>query len=479
MQQPQPIRFKMKNYLLLAGVLLCTFSSFAQTKQTPEVPSPIIFIYDASGSMWGQMEGKTKMEIASSVLSTSINDFAENQKISLVAYGHRKKGDCRDVEMLVPISNTSKSEVASAVKNIKPLGMTPLAYSAEEVIGQLRTSKQKATIVLITDGIESCDGDICKVVSAAKKEGIDFKLHIVGFGLKASETEQLKCAAKAGDGNYYDAADASGLGDAMTEVAGQTVDMPKGNLGVYVLKNGKPLDAQVQAYMAGTKNKVDQGRTYADTTYLYLPQGTYDLDVWQHSLNAISPVSIKNIKTANDQITYKTVSLDGAKLNLSISNNGTLWDSQIGVQTPEGKNVIGSRTYGKEKELQVDAGTYNIQLIARTVHGLEATHMLKDITVGNGEVTKASHDFKTGIAIIGGTLNGEPFDVGIRIKDIATGENIYGGRTYKKNKEIILTLGTYEVTLVEHGVYNSSAKSAVFNIEVKQGETVTEIRDVN
>ena len=69
-------------------------------------------------------------------------------------------------------------------------------------------------------------------------------------------------------------------------------------------------------------------------------------------------------------------------------------------------------------------------------------------------------------------------DVGIRIKDTTAGESVYGGRTYKENKKLILTPGSYEVTLVEHGVYNKAAKSAQFTIEVKQGETITEIHEV-
>ena len=126
----------MKRFFYFVGVILFTISAMGQTKQNPEVPAPIIFIYDASGSMWGQMEGKTKQEIAASVLATSIDNFAENQQIGLVAYGHRKKGDCTDVETLLPLTNTSKSDVTTAVKNIKPLGKTPLAFSAEKVIDQ-------------------------------------------------------------------------------------------------------------------------------------------------------------------------------------------------------------------------------------------------------------------------------------------------------------------------------------------------------
>ncbi len=316
----------MKRLLFSLLIAFYAIAVTGQTKMAPEVPSPIIFIYDASGSMWGQLNGKSKMEIAGSVLSQSIDQFAENQRIGLVVYGHRNKSDCKDVETLLPMNNSSKAKVSSSIQNIKPLGKTPLALSATTVIDQLRSSKEKATIVLITDGIESCDGNICDVVAAAKKEGIDFKLHIVGFGLKSGETEQLQCAAHAGDGNYYDAADASGLGTALNEVATQTIDKPAGNLGVYVIKEGKPIDADVQAYAAGTKNKADYGRTYKDTAYLYLPQATYDLEVGQHSINAITPVVLKNVRTSNDKMTYKTIGLDGAKLKFwlkTMENFGT------------------------------------------------------------------------------------------------------------------------------------------------------------
>lgn len=465
----------MKKLILL---LVCVFGFGYAIQAQEDQPSPIIFIYDASGSMWGQLQGKTKMEIASEVLAASINTLPENQNLGLVAYGHRKKGDCSDVEFLIEMDNLSKTKVVSELQKIKPLGKTPLAYAAELVLEKLRVSKEKATIILITDGIESCNGNICDLVQNAKTEGIDFKLHIVGFGLKESETEQLTCAANAGEGQYYDASDAGGLSEGLLEATSETIDAPKGNLGVFVLKEGKPLDAYVQAYTAGTKNKVVLKRTYKDTAFLFLPKASYDLEIWQHSKSAISPVVVKNVETFEDKIAYKTVSMDGAKLKLLISNNGTLWDSNIGVKTIEGKNVIGGRTYGKEKELQIDPGTYNIEVIGRTLHGLEATSILKNVQVGSGEVTEISHDFKTGIAIIGGTYGGEAFDVGIKIVDAATKEAVYGGRTYKKNKEILLITGTYIVSIYEHGVYNSSAKGTEFTMEIKEGETVTEIREI-
>jgi Ca-activated chloride channel family protein len=288
--------------------ILCLLIFFSTvTAQEPSAPSPILFIYDASGSMWGQLEGKTKKEIASEVLTSTVNKLPDNQNIGLIAYGHRNKSDCQDVEFIVDINNPDKSKVNSAVKRIHPLGKTPLAYSASQAFSSLRSSGTKATIILITDGIESCDGNICNVVTAAKSEGIDFKLHIVGFGLKEGETELLECAAHAGGGKYYDAADASVLGDVLTEATTETVDVGPGNFSVYTVKNELPVDGLVTAYKAGTKEKVDGRRTYGDTVYLSLPAGMYDLEVSALENSRLEPIFLDRVESFYDKISHQNI----------------------------------------------------------------------------------------------------------------------------------------------------------------------------
>ncbi|HNP66639.1 MAG TPA: VWA domain-containing protein [Aequorivita sp.] len=461
----------MKQLAVIFCALIFSFQSNSQTKQAPEVPSPIIFIYDASGSMWGQMEGKTKMEIASSVLSSSIDNFAENQKIGLVAYGNRKKGDCQDVETLIPITNTSKSQVASAVKSIKPLGMTPLAYSAEMVIDQLRKSKEKATIVLITDGIESCDGNICDVVKAAKKEGIDFKLHIVGFGLKAGETAQLECAAKAGDGHYYDAADASGLSEAMTEVASETVDKPKGNHGVYATMNGKPIDALVTAYKAGTKNKAGGTRTYRDTSFVYLPQETYDLEIRPLENSRVEPIVLKDIRTSNDKKTYSIISFDGGKFAVSTTNNGEGWDCTVKILNADGKTVGGGRTYGRTKEFELNAGTYSIVLQAINLNGTDTKATVENNVITGGETTDVAYNFESGTLEVLPMGGGKLIDCTVNVIEVNSRTSVGGGRSYDHGVKMNINPGTYEIkvrALKKTGF--SGDKSTT--ITVKKGEDV-------
>lgn len=461
----------MKHATLFLLTVLCAIHFTAQTRQAPEVPSPIIYIYDASGSMWGQMQGKTKMEIAASVLSKSINDYAENQQISLVAYGHREKGDCRDVETLIPISNTSKSKVANAVNAIKPLGKTPLAFAAETVIDQLRTSKQKATIVLITDGIESCDGNICDVVKASKAEGIDFKLHIVGFGLKKGETEQLVCAAKEGDGNYYDAADASKLGDAMSEVATQTIDREEGNFGVYAVKNNEPIDAWVRAYKAGTDEQVNTLRTYGETRYMYLPAGIYDLEV-NPLASDVKAIKVTNVESFDHKKTEKTVSFDGGIIAVTTTNNDEGWDTMVKVLGQDGKQVASKRTYGSSKELEVNPGTYTVTFQALVMKGTETFHESTPIVVEAGKTVSVAHNFATGKVALYATVGDDQIDTIVNFKDSATGKNIDSKRTYTKGAQFLLNPGTYTVKVQPLGIHKGKSAQTL-TMTVNKGETIS------
>lgn len=457
------------------SMLLCVFGALlslnAQTKQNPEVPSPIIFIYDASGSMWGQMQGKTKMEIASSVLSSSLNELPTNQKVGLVAYGHRKKGDCEDVEFLVNVANGTTSEITSALKQIKPLGMTPLAYSATQVINKLRQSKDKATIILITDGIESCNGNICEVVKAAKAEGIDFKLHIIGFGLKAGETEQLVCAAKAGDGMYYDAADASGLGDVLNEAVIETVDKPKGNFGVYATKNGVPIDAYVKAYAAGTKNEAGTLRTYGETRYMYLHTGQFDLVVTPLASD-VKSITVLNVKNIEEEMTVENVSFDGGKFKVSAFNNAEGWDAMVKVIDSDGKVAASTRTYGVEKVMEVNPGTYTLSFQALVMEGLNTLFKTEEFTIKAGEQTVVSHEFDTGFANIYPKSGGAFIDCVVTVVEVNSKTNVAGSRSYTKGCEFMLNPGTYTIKVVPLGVHKAKAPQ-IFNVDVKKGATVS------
>ncbi len=447
------------------------FQINAQDKH--ESPSPIIFIYDASGSMWGQMQDKTKMEIAAGVLSTSVNNLLDNQKIGFVAYGHRKKGDCKDVEFLVDVENGTKSEVNRSIKGIKPLGKTPLAYSALRVIDKLRKTKLKATIILVTDGIESCGGNICDVIKVAKKEGIDFKLHIIGFGLKDADTQQLRCAAEAGDGNYYDAADAGGLGDVLNEATTTTVDEPDGNVSVYTLKNGIAIDAMVKAYDIVSKRKPISVRTYRDTAYFYLPPSKYNFEVMPLEGTDVNMITVSNIESFEDKIIHKTISFDGGKLGITTTNNGKDWDCIVKLIDQNGKVVASSRTYNAPKEMEVNPGTYKVTIQAlATMEGLDTYTEFENVKIESGGITPISYDFKTGDFEIFTKVGSENIDTIVSIKEVNSSKNVAGSRTYLRGAKFLLNPGSYEVKVQPLGDHKGK-NPQTFTMKVRQGELTT------
>ena len=85
-----------------------------------------IIVLDASGSMWGQIDGRPKVDIARETLRTVLQSVPADMELGLMAYGHREKGSCADIELVVPPAAGSAAAITSAADMMKFLGKTPL-----------------------------------------------------------------------------------------------------------------------------------------------------------------------------------------------------------------------------------------------------------------------------------------------------------------------------------------------------------------
>ena len=70
---------------------------------------------------------------------------------------------------------------------MKFLGKTPLTEAVRQAASTLKSTEAKATVILITDGIETCEADPCALGAELEASGVDFTAHVVGFGLTAEE----------------------------------------------------------------------------------------------------------------------------------------------------------------------------------------------------------------------------------------------------------------------------------------------------
>lgn len=188
----------------------------------------VLFVFDGSGSMWGQVDGKTKIELAKEAMSGLVKDFPAGTDMGLIAYGHRKEGDCNDIETLAPVGS-SKDAVLKAVNSINPKGKTPLTKTIQFAAEQLKGRDTPTSIVVVSDGKESCNADPCAAAKTIHDAGVNLKIHVVGFDVKKDEAKQLQCIAKNGGGRYFAANNAGELAKSFAAVKKEVarVEKPK------------------------------------------------------------------------------------------------------------------------------------------------------------------------------------------------------------------------------------------------------------
>ena len=185
-----------------------------------------LIIFDGSGSMWGQIEGKHKIEIAREVMGTLVKDWNEDIDLGLMAYGHREKGNCADIEVLFPVGTPDSKKILNIINKLSPKGKTPISQSLKQAAETLRYTEDPATVILISDGEETCNSDPCVVSKELEAKGINFTAHVIGFDVKGNEKalEQLQCIAENTGGQFYEAEDAEELTKAIVQVQKEVED---------------------------------------------------------------------------------------------------------------------------------------------------------------------------------------------------------------------------------------------------------------
>jgi Ca-activated chloride channel family protein len=185
---------------LSRGVLAALF--LAGTAALGQAADRTIVVLDASGSMWGQIDGRPKVDIARETLRTVLQSVPSDMELGLMAYGHREKGACEDIELIVPPEAGTATAITQAADAMRFLGKTPLTAAVRQAAEALRYSEEKSTVILITDGVETCEADPCALGKELEAAGVDFTAHVVGFGLTAEEGREVACLAQNTGGKY-------------------------------------------------------------------------------------------------------------------------------------------------------------------------------------------------------------------------------------------------------------------------------------
>ncbi|MBL8147568.1 MAG: VWA domain-containing protein [Anaerolineae bacterium] len=395
----------MRRWLLAVLVAVVGLSGLVALAQESGAIN-IAFIFDASGSMMAGMEGRTRLAVAQDAFSQMIGAVPPEANTSLWVYGHRLSQDdpaasCQDIEQVIPLAPLDVAQFETAVRGIHAIGYTPITTSLQ-LAAQTLVDQPNArnTIVLVSDGEETCGGSPCLMAQALKEANIELTVNTIGFAADDVTRQQLQCIAEVTGGTYYEAPDAAQLGEAL-----QSAVAPPGTVQI-VNENGEQLwDVAFQLIDVTTGEAVGDfvgSATVAGGDYRAIVQGDFPLEA---VIGVISGETTEVIVASPAQTGIQMVDLAGQPLpemNFSIVDPATAdWlNGGTGI-------------------LELPPGDYHVVVDT-------AFPLTFDVTVVDGALTPIQVDPAEGIVRIV-DLSGNPLpEMFFSVTDPVSGVEFYG-----------------------------------------------------
>lgn len=339
-----------KKYSLNLMILVIALISFnnalkAQTKKKNQELTRILFVLDGSQSMLTEWDSGTKMRVAQRLLTEMVDSLKDidDVEMALRVYGHQSPvppQDCGDTKLEVPFAKNNVSKIKNRLNSIRAKGTTPIAYSLEQSANDFpKKSKSRNIIILITDGIESCDGDPCAVSENLQKQGIVLKPFVIGIGLDERFTETFECV-----GRYYDANDEDRFKEVLNVVVSQALNTT--TLQVDLLnEEGKPKESDVNMTFYD-EFTMEMKYNFIHTINRFGNPDTLRLD----------PIPTYKIRVH----TIPSIELDSVVLNPGEHNT-------ISIDAPQGSILVKTQSLNYHKDLQFivkstkTSEVYNVQ----------------------------------------------------------------------------------------------------------------------
>ncbi|MGI8963092.1 MAG: vWA domain-containing protein [Thermomicrobiales bacterium] len=307
-------------------------------------------ILDSSGSMADVTNtGETRIDAAKSVLNDVIDAIPEDRpeiNVGFRVFGHLgdntesgRPESCQSSDLTVPIEGVDKDALRGQVADYAPVGWTPIGLSLERAGGDFPAASEEVVnaIILVTDGLETCESDPCIVATALKESDAAVTVYVVGLGLDEEELRITSCIAENTGGQIVGAQNAEELSAALfTFLEELQVVITTGFLEIESIGGLYPF-ANVSCEGGGATDSDPEGGepfTYTftgDTNRVELPAGICDLD-WANPGGGVTEIRV-NIES--DRTTFVRGSLlkfpNGAgEIYVLKAQDGTIiWQDQI------------------------------------------------------------------------------------------------------------------------------------------------------
>jgi Ca-activated chloride channel family protein len=317
----RPGRKKRCLRLLFVFLFALNLQGFSQAKKT----SRILFVFDDSFSMFGEWESGQKIDVAKRMLCSFMDSLKGTQdlQIALRCFGHQHSiqpvRDCEDTKLEVPFANVDDNieKVKKVLKSLTPTGTTPIAHTLGKCADDFPNTPGRNIIILITDGIEECNGDPCAVSYQLQKKGVILKPFIIGIGLTKIFADQMGCIGK-----FFDASSEDNFRNILNIVISQALNNTTVQVNL-LDKGGRPTETDVNMtfydqFTGAIKYNYIHTINYKGNpdTIVLDPIGTYRMVV-----HTIPPVEKSNITIVPGKHNVIAVDAPQGYLKLKVVNN--------------------------------------------------------------------------------------------------------------------------------------------------------------
>ena len=178
-------------------------AALATTSARAADSAAVMIVVDGSGSMAGLIEPRarqTKIVLVRDALRTALAAVGRQTRIGLAAFGHRH-GGCNDVEIVRPPEPADVERTMAPFARIKPRGRGAVTFALREAAKQLPADAASRSLVLIHDGADNCQQDVCAAAAELGAAGVT--AHVVSLGLAPEELAKMACLPQATGGRHF------------------------------------------------------------------------------------------------------------------------------------------------------------------------------------------------------------------------------------------------------------------------------------
>ena len=349
-------RILYKLFFLFITFNFITYNSFSQKPEEKKPTTRILFVFDASQSMLGEWETDTKINIARNFLIKMVDSLEQlpNVMMAIRIYGHQSPvppQDCEDTKLEVAFAPNNGTRIRQKLRFITPKGTTPIAHSLELCGNDFPPIPNcRNIIILITDGVEACDGDPCKISLELQKKGIALRPFVIGIGLDLQFKKSFECIGK-----FYDADNEKQFGDILGLIISDALNTTTAQVNL-LDQSGKPTETDVNMSFYDSFSGLLKYNYIHTLNFRGLPD-TVELDpllTYKMVVHTIPPVTVDSIALTSGKHTiipadcpqgYLQMKLEGANnyqnLNAIIRKSGEMNTLNVQPANVLEKYIIG------------------------------------------------------------------------------------------------------------------------------------------